>query len=175
MLIRSALPEDALALAEVHVSSWRTTYRGLLPDSVLEAQSVEHRESSWRRITAETVSGASSACVFVAEDQLGDVIGFANAGPEREPGASVDGELYAIYLLERFQGAGVGRQLFGRVVDYLVEQGHGSMRVWVLEGNPAERFYQRLGGLRSGEKVLNAAGQSFTEIAYVWPDLLEFG
>lgn len=48
MLTRTAVPEDALAIAEVHVSSWRTTYRGLLPDSVLAAQSVEHRELAWR-------------------------------------------------------------------------------------------------------------------------------
>lgn len=70
MVIRSALPEDARAIAEVHVSSWRTTYRGLLPESVLAAQSVEQRESGWRQITTEMLNGEIGSCVFVAEDLL---------------------------------------------------------------------------------------------------------
>ncbi|HEX7041129.1 MAG TPA: hypothetical protein VF202_13505 [Trueperaceae bacterium] len=43
MLIRAAKPEDALAIGRVHVDPWRTTYRGLLPDAVLAALSVEQR------------------------------------------------------------------------------------------------------------------------------------
>lgn len=48
------------------------------------------------------------------------------------------------------------------------------MRVWVLENNPAEEFYRRLGGQRVGEKALTMAGQSFTEVTYAWPDLSRF-
>jgi len=174
VLLRSALPEDAPAIAEVHVSSWRTTYRGLLPDSVLAALSVEQREPMWRQVTTEMLTGESRSCVFVAEDPVMGVVGFANAGPEREEGADVDGELYAIYLLEQHQRAGLGRELVMRAVDFLVEQGHRSMRVWVLEGNPAQGFYERLGGQRSGKQTITVAGASFDEIAYVWPDVTEF-
>ena len=39
-VIFPAGPEDALALALVHVTSWRETYRGLLPDSFLDRMSV---------------------------------------------------------------------------------------------------------------------------------------
>jgi len=43
-MIRPATPEDARAIAEVHVASWRYAYRGLLPDDVLDRLSVEERE-----------------------------------------------------------------------------------------------------------------------------------
>ena len=35
-VIRQATPEDARAIAAVHVDSWRTTYRGLLRDAYLQ-------------------------------------------------------------------------------------------------------------------------------------------
>lgn len=93
------------------------------------------------------------------------------AGPEREQGTGFDGELYAIYLLEGHQGRGVGRRLVARVADLLLEDGHSSMRVWVLEGNPAQGFYERMGGSRVGTKALMVAQESFVEVAYGWPDL----
>lgn len=174
MLIRAATPEDALAIGHVHVASWRTTYRGLLPDSVLAAQSVEHRAATWREATQAVLKGDSRSFVLVAEDLADGIIGFAAAGPEREEVSAFDSELFAIYLLEHHQGCGVGRQLVRQAVHLLISQGHGSMRVWVLEGNPAEAFYKRLGGTRVSEKVRSMADRNLTEIAYAWTDLSRF-
>jgi len=171
MLIRAARPEDALAIGHIHVDSWRTTYRGLLPDSVLATQSVEQRATMWRQAAQAALRGESSSFMLVAEDPSDGIIGFASAEPEREEGSGYDSELYAIYLLEQHQGRGIGRQLVRQAVGLLLSQGHGSMRVWVLRGNPAEEFYKRLGGTRVGEKVRSMADRSLTEIAYAWSDL----
>lgn len=174
MLIRAAKPEDAIAIGHVHVASWRTTYRGLMPDSVLAALSVEQRAAMWQQAAEGAQEGASRSFLLVAEDQAEGIIGFASAGPERDEGSGFDSELYAIYLLERHQGRGLGRQLAGRAVNLLLSEGHESMRVWVLEGNPAEGFYRRLGGQRVGEKALSMAGKNLTEVAYAWPHLSRF-
>jgi len=88
-----------------------------------------------------------------------------------DAGVIYDGELYAIYLLGEHQGRGIGRRFVELVVAWLREQGHESMRVWVLEGNPAQRFYERLGGKKVGIKVEDIGGHSVTEIAYGWDDL----
>ncbi len=129
MLIRAAQPEDAMDIGHVHVNSWRTTYRGLLPDSVLAAQSIGQRAAIWRQAAKAALTGESRSFVLVAEDSTDGIIGFASAGPEREEGSGFDGELYAIYLLQSHQGRGIGRQLTGRAVNLLVSEGHGSMRV----------------------------------------------
>jgi hypothetical protein len=42
--IRRASQSDARAIAEVHVASWRETYRGIVPDAFLDALSVAERE-----------------------------------------------------------------------------------------------------------------------------------
>src|SRR5207247_7924466 len=45
--IRAAVVDDARAIAEVHVGSWRSTYRGQLPDDLLDRLSVDEREAQW--------------------------------------------------------------------------------------------------------------------------------
>jgi GNAT superfamily N-acetyltransferase len=161
---------DVPAIARVHVQSWRTTYRGLLPDDLLAGLSTERREEQWRRSLEGSATDAASGCVYVLERE-GDVIGFANGGPEREAGSVFDGELYAIYLLEEHQGHGYGRALFTRVAAFLSEHGCTSMRVWVLAGNPAEAFYRRLGGARVAEKLIEIGGVAYSEVAYGWREL----
>ena len=48
-LVRSAELDDATAIARVHVATWRSAYRGLLPDEFLASLSQSHYEERWRR------------------------------------------------------------------------------------------------------------------------------
>jgi len=93
MQIREAQEIDIAAIATVHVASWRSTYRGLVPDDHLAALSVPDRERRWRE-TFPTVGGAH--CIFVAEDPRLGIIGFADGGPSRDRVGGLAGELYAI-------------------------------------------------------------------------------
>ena len=49
------------------------------------------------------------------------------------------------------------------------------MMLWVLAGNPARRFYEKLGGrLLTAEKPWSGNeeyGLHVVEVAYTWPDL----
>ena len=44
LTVRPAIPEDAPAIARVHVASWRETYAGIVPDEFLASLKVERRE-----------------------------------------------------------------------------------------------------------------------------------
>jgi GNAT superfamily N-acetyltransferase len=175
MRIRPAVPDDAATIARVHVASWRSTYRGLLPEDVLANLSVERREEMWRQQTETAEQDPRRGFVLVAEDDAERIVGFASAGPDREAASAFDGELYAIYLLEAHQGRGIGRALVDRVVDRFRRQGIRSMRTWVLEGNPAEAFYRRLGGRRTGTQTLTIGNADYLEVAYGWSDLGSYG
>jgi len=164
--VRPASPTDASAIARVHVASWRTTYKDLLPADLLANLSVEGRTRQW-----DQQIGDATTFVCVAEDDAGQVVGFASAGPEREPESGYDAELYAIYLLAEHQGSGAGRELARLVIDELRARGDASLRVWVLAGNPAEGFYQRLGGVKVEEKPIDIGGTEYIEIAYGWRSL----
>src|ERR1700737_3403553 len=102
--IRPATPDDAEAIAHVHVQSWLTTYAGIVPQAYLSTLDETARTASWREWLALTVK------VLVAELD-GQIVGFASGGPLREPLQNYDAELYAIYLLQPAQGRGVGTSL----------------------------------------------------------------
>ncbi len=97
MRIREAVLEDAEGIARVHVDSWRTTYKGIVSETVLQQLSYEQRAENWRR-------GIGKNALYVAEDESGRIVGFATGGKERTGNYDVDGELYAIYLLNEVQG-----------------------------------------------------------------------
>lgn len=166
--IRAANPDDAAGIARVHVESWRTTYRGIVPSEYLERMSPERRERFWGSVIAQA---DSPALVYVAASPSGEVLGFAYGGTEREGNASYTGELLAIYLLEQQQRLGVGRRLFASVVEELLRHGHASMLVRVLRDNPSRGFYERLGGQYVAEKPIDIGGTELIEVAYGWSDL----
>lgn len=167
VVIRAAELADAGAIARVHVDSWRTTYRGIVPDQALAALSYEQREQNWRRIIAET---DNQSCVYVAENEAG-LFGFASGGPERAGDTEYDGELYAIYLLAERQRSGAGRRLALAVARHLMAGGRAAMLVWVLADNPARSFYESLGGRLIKEQEIAIGGAQLLEVAYGWPDL----
>src|SRR5215213_9906521 len=90
--IRAATVDDAEAIAEVNVASWRWAYDGLLPASVLDALSVEGRAADWRTMITSQVCDVS-----VATGGDGRVVGFVNIGTTRDDDvpAPTSGELFA--------------------------------------------------------------------------------
>jgi ribosomal protein S18 acetylase RimI-like enzyme len=148
--VRHATPDDAFAIAWVHVASWQVAYRGLIPESYLAALSVERRQAFWRDSLAMPAARTST---FVA--RAGDrVIGFASMGRSRDEGAASDaGELFAIYVEPACWGAGAGRQLMGRALEGLRLAGFRSATLWVLaENTRAIDFYARSGWTPDGAR-----------------------
>ena len=162
MVIRRARVADAAPIAQVHVQSWRESYRGLVPDGYLEQLSVAAHERQWRR------SFAAGTWAFVAEWEQ-RVVGFASGGLSRAR-RDISGELHLLYVLRASQRHGIGRALFDACHYELARCGHRGMLVWVLADNSARRFYERLGGEPAGESSVTIAGAKLREVAYAWRD-----
>ncbi|MFO7788543.1 MAG: GNAT family N-acetyltransferase [Halospina sp.] len=166
--VRAALMDDAQAIAQVHVASWRSTYTGILPDRLLASLSVDDREQMWMQV----LSGENGAThVFVVESDEDGIVGFAAFGPELGGDKNHHAELSAIYLLEEYQRKGAGRALFQAGVSALLEEGYGSMLLWVLPQNVACGFYEVMGGVHTRTRTISIGGQSYEEIGYEWTDL----
>ncbi len=160
MKVRHAVHNDIPKIAQIHVESWQTTYHGIISQEYLDALNVEEREESWR---SKSLEGT-----FVAEDTDG-VFGFASFGKQRDERYSIyDGELYAIYLLQKKQKSGAGMALTAKGVDYLIEKGFQKMLLWVFEQNSAKQFYQKLQPSFVVTSQFELAGEKHEEIGYGW-------
>ncbi|WP_027408371.1 GNAT family N-acetyltransferase [Anoxybacteroides tepidamans] len=168
MNIRKATLEDAKAIASVHVESWKTTYKGIVPSAYLQELKVAEKEELWKRILQQ-----DHHHIFVAEE-YGTVCGFISGGNNRvKEGtlAEYEGELYAIYLLKEAQRKGYGKKLVSAFIKDLWNDGIRSLIVWVLNDNPSKHFYERLGAAVVGEETIEIGGKALKEICYGWKEL----
>lgn len=170
--IRSAIHQDASGIAQVHVQSWQTSYRGIVSDEVLDNQSIPRRQGYWEQVLAYETSGEDLHCVFVAANEAGEIVGFASGGKSRQENLPFAGELYAIYLLETVKRQGIGQKLFRAAIEKLRAEGFPSMMLWVLSDNvPGRHFYEKMGGRPVTEQMIVIGGQELMEVAYGWDKL----
>jgi GNAT superfamily N-acetyltransferase len=168
MKIRLAKLQDAPAISRVHIESWKTTYRGIVPDKVLDDLDCNRNTIRWY----DTISAAGEMkCLFVAETDINNVVGFAIGGPNRTDNTAYNGELYAIYMLKEHQGKGIGKALLLEIACWLSRHNYTSMLVWVLAKNPARYFYEALGAIPVGKKSIEIGNTSLEEVSYGWPDI----
>ena len=141
MKARPAAPDDAAAIASVHVASWNAAYRGVIADEALAALTEERLAPEWRR---EIEGGAG---VAVVEDG-GRVVGYSRYGPARDDDldAGTTAEIYGFYLHPDAWGRGGGRVLMGHVKEDLVSSGFREAVLWVVQVNDrAQGFYRAAG------------------------------
>lgn len=140
-LIRQAVPEDARAVAEIHVDAWRAAYSAILPEAFLASLTVASRQAFWAQFLAN-----QSGDLLVAME--GDrMLGWINTGPCRDQDAATgDAEIWALYASPTVWSSGVGHQLWLSARARLLEQGYRQCCLWVLAQNVrAIRFYKAAG------------------------------
>jgi GNAT superfamily N-acetyltransferase len=157
---------DCTRVAEIRVGGWRSAYRGLVPQSYLDAMSVPEDAERHR---ARLLAPAPGVLQLVAE-QDGETVGWLCHGPCRDgqvPPGSV--ELYALYVDPLRFGAGTGQALVGESIRRCSAAGHTRMYLWVLRDNTrARRFYEQSGFAADGtEEPYEVDGVEVPEVRYV--------
>ena len=162
--IRLAIPEDAPAVAVIHVRCWQFAYRGIVPDAILDILSIPAHEQLWGYALGNPTSDRR---LWVADDNRA-VVGFCETGPSSDDDATPDtAEVGAIYLEPERIGTGVGRPLFQHAVDDLCERGFRCATLWVFRDNPrARQFYEAAGWHPEAERTRTRGDALVVEIRY---------
>lgn len=164
-VIFPAGPDDAADLARVHVTAWRETYRGLLPDAYLDRMSLDEHA---RRFARALISGEE--LVLAAADRWG-LVGYAAGGPSRSWREN-EAEVTRLYVLRSAQGKGLGRRLLSGAAKVLAANGARSLVISVLRDNLRARgFYEHLGGEPEPVRMERGPGGVVYEVSYRWSDI----
>lgn len=161
-------PADAEALAQVHVTAWRETYAGLLPEAYLARMSeAMHAGRFARRLLRPGPDD-----VTLAAGGRGGLVGYAEGGPSRRRRPE-EAEIATLYVLRSAQGLGLGAGLLTSVARSLASRGARTLMISVLQDNHRARaFYERMGGRpEPARSEAGPGGGRVSEVAYVWPDI----
>lgn len=160
---------DADAIAALHAESWRTAYRGLIPDEFLDHAVFAERVQLWR---ARLGSGATDRQLVLKALVDGALAGFVCVLLDAEPayGPLLDN----LHVRPALKGRGIGARLLHAAREWCAGRAPGSpMHLWVIEGNlDACRFYDRQGGTRTERRTNELTpGIDVTAVRYVWEAL----
>ncbi|MFC0625085.1 GNAT family N-acetyltransferase [Kribbella deserti] len=82
--VRLAVPNEAEGIAEVQVAAWRRSYRGLLPNELLDQLEPEQFAAQWRQSLLSPGEARNRVLVALAGRHL---VGFAALTPSDDPDA----------------------------------------------------------------------------------------
>ncbi|ANU23123.1 GNAT family N-acetyltransferase [Planococcus donghaensis] len=166
MIIRQATKRDAPAIAKVHVDSWRSTYKEILPHEYLTSLSYKKRTTLWENNIADNTN-----YIVVSETDAGQITGFGTASKRVTNTVANSGDLTSIYLLDEYHGQGIGKLLMKALFLHFKQLNYEKIFVEVLEDNPTRFFYEYYGAqlirtvqLQFDEKVVN-------ELIYEWKNI----
>ena len=162
MIIREMKYEDIKEFILLVNKVWDETYRGIVDDGFIDnmKNTVDERIKK-----CEANFGKKDGIQYVAEDE-GKLIGFSYVGQSRDEEYPNSGEISSLYLIKKYHGKGLGKELFNHDVDKLKELGYHDYIIGCLEGNTTNEFYKHMGG-KEYKKVLKRIGdKDYPEIFY---------
>ncbi|MFS8159412.1 MAG: N-acetyltransferase family protein [Candidatus Roizmanbacteria bacterium] len=158
--------KDAPGIAKVHVETWQSAYKGLMPDDYLASLSIEQKTERWKGILSKPEDNADT---LVAQAD-GKIVGFCSVSHCRDEDMSSEiGELWSIYVDKDFSGQGVGSILLDKGLDILREQGYKKATLWVLTTNTKTiKWYESKGWKPEGKtKMEENNGVELQEDRYI--------
>ena len=162
--IRTCGPADAAALALVGQATFLETYATVLPAADILAhcqhEHGEARYAGWLGRPGYRFWGAEIA-------ELGGLVGYVMLCAPDLPAATRPGdlEIKRIYLLSKFQGAGVGARLMGVATE--AARTAGARRLWLGvygENASAIAFYARQGFAQAGVRKFQVGVNTYDDL-----------
>jgi ribosomal protein S18 acetylase RimI-like enzyme len=167
LIYRRPAPDEAEAMAALHVQCWHEAYASFVPQKVVATFEASRIVERWR----EHISNTDRFLIAAFDNNK--PIGFINQGrPVEKIFETMDGHIAAIYILQSHYRQGIGRKLIAMAAqDWLLKDGHSIALGVLAENHRARNFYEALGARFVQLGSFEWAGHALPDCIYVFEDL----
>ena len=156
--IKDAVTENVDEITKLYLESVHTHFKGTLPDEELAMWKYENEKQRFMNQIAD-----KKMRIRILQSEDDKLIGFTRFGVD--PDNSENGNLESIFVKDIYHNRKYGTLLFKDTQSELLAMGFNHMILWTPTKGTAHGFYQKLGGIKCGQKINEIR---FDLTAYSW-------
>lgn len=142
-IIRKIKKEDSTEVTHVITVAWNETYKGIVPDDVLEELYTNEKERA-KRLSKAFDEDEVLGLVLEVDNKI---VGISYYGTAKDTDYDNCGEIRALYIINKYHGYGFGKKLVEESIKELKKMGFNKMIICCLRDNiNANKFYEHIGG-----------------------------
>lgn len=162
--IRNIEEKDIPDVVNIQIDGWKSAYKGIIDDSVLNSMNrnerIEKRRNDYKEngfIVAELNNKAVGFCRYTDSNIFTRDI------------SDIDCELLALYVKPSLKYNGIGTKLFQFVINDFKSKNKTNMILWCLKDNePSKKFYIKMGGEIIKERTIEIGGKEYLEVGFLY-------
>ncbi|WP_446786493.1 GNAT family N-acetyltransferase [Macellibacteroides fermentans] len=161
--IKTASIHDVKEISYIHASSWKTAYKGIVPQEYLDNLKNDFWIPSFEKWISDNTITAKLAYTG------NEAIGCISYGKSRDISLPDWGEIVSLYVLPKYLGRGFGKALLMSAINDMYNKGFENIYLWVLEENlQAQKFYRKNGFIKSEDKLsCEISGKNLFDLRFI--------
>lgn len=165
VIIRRAYPTDAYSIVGVNLEVWKCEYNDILPSNII--YDMYHNIDNMVKHLKDQIEENNRIFVAVDEDKIVGFVFYAKSKSEEYSSAA---EIRSIYVLEDYQGKGLGSQLLDKAMEEIKKLGFKSLVLDCPVKNKNNDFFIKRGG-EFKEIISLEVGNYFVDCNVIYFDL----
>lgn len=166
-MIRYLTKEDIPQYQKLITTVWQETYPGIVNQQFLD--NLSHTEQQRIELNNMMYDENNKDTLVLEIDK--NLIGFVRYGSSEDMLYPNTGEIFALYILSKYQGQGYGKKLVQKAVEELIKLKHTNMVIGCIKENPSNEFYKHLGGIQKSQRLIQKTGDNLVENIYYFKDI----
>jgi ribosomal protein S18 acetylase RimI-like enzyme len=147
-------PDDiATLIAPLHAASWKSAYRGIMPDHFLDYVVDGERLSHWQRRVRELQAGGGE--IYLARVN-NEPVGFLCIEANDLAETGINGAyVNNLHVLPHLKGKGIGTALLDHGATWARKHGYDSLFLFVFEDNHNARAFYKANGWHAVARIMS--------------------
>lgn len=162
IIIRNIKEKDIQSVVDIQIDAWKTAYKGVIEDNVLNSMNRDERIEKRRKDYKENG--------FIVAELNNQVVGFCRYIDSNKftlDISDIDCELLALYVKPELKYNGIGTKLVQFVMNEFKNKNKTKMILWCLKDNePSKKFYTKMGGEIIKERVIEIGEKEYLEVGF---------